>query len=87
MFAQLMEIEEVKVNAVPNYGTGFAPYFLSLGLFVGALISTIIIPMRDSEVIGASRFQPVCQPYAYIHNDECASGAARCSYCSVRIGS
>ncbi|WP_342438591.1 YhgE/Pip domain-containing protein [Paenibacillus sp. FSL L8-0436] len=56
MFAQPVEIEEVKVNAVPNYGTGFAPYFLSLGLFVGALISTIIIPMRDSEVIGASRF-------------------------------
>lgn len=56
MFAQPVEIDEVKVNPVPNYGTGFAPYFLSLGLFVGALICTIIIPMRDSEVIGASRF-------------------------------
>lgn len=56
MFAQPVQIEEVKVNKVPNYGTGFAPYFLSLGLFVGALICTIVIPMRDSEVIGASRF-------------------------------
>ncbi|MEI0738753.1 hypothetical protein VQ056_22445 [Paenibacillus sp. JTLBN-2024] len=25
-----------KFSKVPNYGTGFAPYFLSLGLFVGA---------------------------------------------------
>lgn len=56
MFAQPIEIEEVKVSAVPNYGTGFTPYFLSLGLFVGALICTLVIPMRSSEVIGASRF-------------------------------
>ncbi|WP_379132372.1 YhgE/Pip family protein [Paenibacillus sp. sgz500958] len=56
MFAQPVVIEEHKVNEVPNYGTGFAPYFLSLGLFVGALICTLVIPMRNSEVIGASRF-------------------------------
>ncbi|WP_410513723.1 YhgE/Pip domain-containing protein [Paenibacillus sp. BR2-3] len=56
MFAQPVEIEEHKINEVPNYGTGFAPYFLSLGLFVGALISTLVVPTRESEVIGASRF-------------------------------
>ncbi|MFP4975929.1 YhgE/Pip family protein [Paenibacillus sp. CN-4] len=56
MFAQPVQIEEHKLNEVPNYGTGFAPYFLSLGLFVGALISTLVIPMRESEVEGASRF-------------------------------
>ncbi|WP_310831618.1 YhgE/Pip domain-containing protein [Paenibacillus pedocola] len=56
MFAQPVKIEEVKVSAVPNYGTGFAPYFLSLGLFVGALICTLVIPMRSSEVLEASRF-------------------------------
>jgi putative membrane protein len=55
MFAQPVEIEEHKVNEVPNYGTGFAPYFLSLGLFVGALISTLVVPTRESEVEGASR--------------------------------
>jgi putative membrane protein len=32
---------------VPNYGTGFAPYFLSLGLFVGALLMSIVFPLRD----------------------------------------
>lgn len=33
------------VNHVPNYGTGFAPYFLSLGLFVGALLISIVYPL------------------------------------------
>ncbi|UQZ35073.1 hypothetical protein C2I18_17010 [Paenibacillus sp. PK3_47] len=56
MFAQPVEIEEHKVSEVPNYGSGFAPYFLSLGLFVGALICTLVVPMRESGVAGASRF-------------------------------
>ncbi|MGN7358730.1 YhgE/Pip family protein [Paenibacillus sp. SAF-054] len=56
MFAEPVQIEEKKFSKVPNYGTGFAPYFLSLGLFVGALISTIVIPMRDTSVLGASGF-------------------------------
>lgn len=54
MFAGPVQVEEHKVNEVPNYGTGFAPYFLSLGLFVGALISTIILPIRSSSVPNAS---------------------------------
>ncbi|WP_136603694.1 YhgE/Pip domain-containing protein [Paenibacillus dokdonensis] len=56
MFAEPVHIQENKFSNVPNYGTGFAPYFLSLGLFVGALISTIVIPMRDTSVMGASGF-------------------------------
>ncbi|GIO31977.1 MULTISPECIES: YhgE/Pip domain-containing protein [Paenibacillus] len=56
MFAEPVQIQEKKFSKVPNYGTGFSPYFLSLGLFVGALISTIVIPMRDSAVLGASGF-------------------------------
>lgn len=50
MYAQPIEIEEHKLNEVPNYGTGFSPYFLSLGLFVGALISTLVVPIRGSSV-------------------------------------
>jgi putative membrane protein len=56
MFAEPVIIENHPINKVPNYGTGFAPYFLSLGLFVGALICTLVIPMRESEVAEASRF-------------------------------
>ncbi len=54
MYAEPIEINEQKVSEVPNYGTGFAPYFLSLGLFVGALISTLVVPLRGSSVAGAS---------------------------------
>ncbi|QCT04100.1 YhgE/Pip N-terminal domain protein [Paenibacillus algicola] len=53
MFAGPVEVEEQKVNEVPNYGTGFAPYFLSLGLFVGALITSIVMPVVESSVPGA----------------------------------
>ncbi|MWC30444.1 YhgE/Pip family protein, partial [Paenibacillus sp. MMS18-CY102] len=48
MFAGPVEASEKKLTEVPNYGTGFAPYSLSLGLFVGALLSTIVLPMRGS---------------------------------------
>lgn len=56
MFAEPIQVEEHKVNEVPNYGTGFAPYFLSLGLFVGALITSIVMPVYDTSVPGASGF-------------------------------
>ncbi|MCM3042870.1 YhgE/Pip domain-containing protein [Paenibacillus motobuensis] len=54
MFAQPVDIDEQKMNEVPNYGTGFSPYFLSLGLFVGALISTLVVPLRSSSVSEAN---------------------------------
>ena len=56
MFAEPIKVEEHKVNEVPNYGTGFAPYFLSLGLFVGALITSIVMPVYETSVPGASGF-------------------------------
>ncbi|MGL5316052.1 MAG: YhgE/Pip family protein [Peptostreptococcaceae bacterium] len=46
MFSDPVGYNVEKVNPVPNYGTGFAPYFLSLGLFVGALILTIIFDLK-----------------------------------------
>lgn len=54
MFAEPIEINEQKINHVPNYGTGFSPYFLSLGLFIGALISTLVVPIRGSSVAQAT---------------------------------
>lgn len=47
MFAKPIKIKNEKLNEVPNYGTGIAPYFLSLGLFVGALLVTIVYPLRE----------------------------------------
>lgn len=51
MMAQPVEVGTEKVNAVPNYGTGFAPYFLSLGLFVGALLLSIVFPLREPAAV------------------------------------
>lgn len=47
MVASPVTDERDSISKVPNYGTGIAPYFLSLGLFVGALISSIVFPFRD----------------------------------------
>ncbi|SOC23348.1 putative membrane protein [Ureibacillus xyleni] len=47
MLAAPVEVEKTSVNHVPNYGSGFAPYFISLGLFVGALLVTIVFPLVE----------------------------------------
>ncbi|RST75180.1 YhgE/Pip domain-containing protein [Siminovitchia acidinfaciens] len=47
MMGEPVEVENHPMNKVPNYGTGFAPYFLSLGLFVGALLLSIVFPLRE----------------------------------------
>ncbi|MTH53354.1 DUF3533 domain-containing protein [Bacillus mangrovi] len=46
--AKPVDVKNEKINEVPNYGTGFTPYFLSLGLFVGALLISIVFPMKQS---------------------------------------
>ncbi|WP_158630092.1 YhgE/Pip domain-containing protein [Cohnella sp. AR92] len=48
MFASPVSLSENKLAGIPNYGTGMAPYFLSLGLYVGVLMSTVILPLRDA---------------------------------------
>ncbi|MCL6459044.1 MAG: YhgE/Pip domain-containing protein [Gorillibacterium sp.] len=50
MFAGPVGVTENKFTEVPNYGTGFAPYFISLGLFVGALLLTIVFPMKQPVI-------------------------------------
>src|SRR5699024_5836238 len=56
MIANPVEVGNEQINDVPNYGTGFAPYFLSLGLFVGALLLSIVYPLREPAGIPSSGF-------------------------------
>lgn len=59
MFAEPVQTVEDDTKVVPNYGTGLTPYFMSIGLFVGALITTIIMNVRETSVPNAgpwSRF-------------------------------
>ncbi|WP_138494694.1 YhgE/Pip domain-containing protein [Paenibacillus pinistramenti] len=57
MYAQPVDVNENDSRKITQYGTGIAPYFLSLGLFVGALLSTIILSMRGTSVEEASGWQ------------------------------
>ena len=45
-----VEVNKEVVNKVENYGSGFAPYFISLGLFVGALLLTNVYPYVQPAV-------------------------------------
>ncbi|PEN66834.1 phage infection protein [Bacillus wiedmannii] len=56
MFASPVKVKTEKMAEVPNYGTGFTPYFLSLGLFVGALLLSIVYPLRDTVGVPQSGF-------------------------------
>lgn len=50
MMGNPVEMDKQEVNRVPNYGTGFAPYFISLGLFVGALLISIVVNLNDPVI-------------------------------------
>lgn len=50
MVGNPVEVEKESVNPVANYGTGFAPYFISLGLFVGALLISIVFPLVEPAI-------------------------------------
>lgn len=54
MMGEPVKVDKNEINNVPNYGTGFAPYFVSLGLFVGALIISIVFGLREPAVPPAS---------------------------------
>ncbi|MFP7298662.1 YhgE/Pip family protein [Neobacillus niacini] len=57
MMGEPVKVDKNEINTVPNYGTGFAPYFISLGLFVGALIISIVFGLREPAVKPASAVQ------------------------------
>lgn len=50
MFANPVGLDVVKKSEVDNYGTGLAPYFVSLGLFVGALLLTVVYSVKEPAV-------------------------------------
>ncbi|MBA4535689.1 YhgE/Pip domain-containing protein [Bacillus aquiflavi] len=56
MMAKPIEVKQNKLNEVPNYGTGFAPYFVSLGLFVGALLLSIVFPLTEPMTVPRNGF-------------------------------
>jgi len=51
--ANPVDNEQIDVNPIPNGGTGFAPYFSSLALWIGALL----ISMAAGKPIGGERWR------------------------------
>ncbi|GEO26397.1 phage infection protein [Alicyclobacillus acidoterrestris] len=49
-------VSQLQAGDVDNYGTGFAPYFLSLGLFVGPLLMSVIVAFRNPAKKPSSGF-------------------------------
>lgn len=53
MMAGPVETEDNPYTEVENYGTGFAPYFIALGLWVGALMLTFITKPLNGRLISS----------------------------------
>ena len=51
-----VEMEIAPINPVPNYGTGFAPYFMNLSLWIGAIMMFFVISAKTDEYENTSRF-------------------------------
>ncbi|MFP7494569.1 YhgE/Pip family protein [Terribacillus saccharophilus] len=56
MIASPVTINTDKFTSVPNYGHGFAPFTLSLGLFIGAMLISIVFPVREPVTKPTSSF-------------------------------
>jgi putative membrane protein len=56
MMASPVKITEKDYSDVDNYGTGFAPYFISLGLFVGALVFSTVFNLNEFKLLPKSGF-------------------------------
>ena len=47
------------INPIPNYGTGFAPYFMALSLWIGAIMMFFVIPSKTDDDENTSKFDKV----------------------------
>ncbi|MCY8264994.1 YhgE/Pip domain-containing protein, partial [Bacillus haynesii] len=56
MFSNPVDVKGDKIDPVSNYGTGLTPYILSLGLFVGALMITVVFDVKEPAVRPESAF-------------------------------
>ena len=59
-----IKLSDVSIDKVANYGTGFAPYFIPLALWVGALILFLVIKVNETSFAEkASRVQIIISKY------------------------
>ena len=49
-----VRLQTARVHPVPNYGTGFAPYFIPLALWVGALMTYFIVRPLSGRALAST---------------------------------
>ena len=57
--AEPAEMNVEPINPIPNYGTGFAPYFIALSLWIGAIMMFFVIPTETHDDENLSKFDKV----------------------------
>ncbi|MGV9707811.1 YhgE/Pip family protein [Streptomyces sp. NPDC003483] len=59
VMADPVRLASEDLHKAPNYGTGFAPYFIPLSLWVGAMVAYMLIPPlnRRALAVGASAWR------------------------------
>jgi putative membrane protein len=51
MMSEPVEFDQQYYTSVANYGSGFAPYFIALGLWVGALVMTFLLKPLNNRLV------------------------------------
>ena len=57
--SQAINMNSEAINKIPNYGTGFAPYFMPLSLWIGAIMMFFVIPSKLKDEENLSNFDVV----------------------------
>ncbi|GAA3846818.1 YhgE/Pip family protein [Streptomyces phyllanthi] len=53
VMADPVQLASRDLHKAPNYGTGFAPYFIPLSLWVGAMVAYMLIPPLNRRALAA----------------------------------
>ncbi|MEU1669161.1 YhgE/Pip domain-containing protein [Streptomyces sparsogenes] len=53
VMADPVQLASRDLHQAPNYGTGFAPYFIPLSLWVGAMVAYMLIPPLNRRALAA----------------------------------
>ncbi|GAA3237835.1 YhgE/Pip domain-containing protein [Streptomyces sp. NPDC006186] len=53
VMADPVRLATQNLHRAPNYGTGFAPYFIPLSLWVGAMVAYMLIPPMNRRALAA----------------------------------
>ena len=55
VMADPVQLASRDLHKAPNYGTGFAPYFIPLSLWVGAMVAYMLIQPLNRRALAAGR--------------------------------